>query len=89
MDVDSRSASPTGNGQIPLPYDGQAPAEPDQPRGQGPFTILAAQHQLQEQGMRNRSPTPPRALYRSTTGKGVAFTDEDITFLCRFLAYRK
>ena len=38
---------------------------------------------------RNRSPTPPRALFRSTTGKGVAFTDDDITFLVRFMAYRK
>jgi len=38
---------------------------------------------------RNRSPTPPRALFRSTTGKGVAFTQEDVTFLVRFLAYRK
>ncbi|KAJ3513439.1 hypothetical protein NLJ89_g2945 [Agrocybe chaxingu] len=39
--------------------------------------------------MRNRSPTPPRALYRSTTGKGVAFTQEDVTFLIRFMNYRK
>ncbi|KAF5348670.1 hypothetical protein D9758_006809 [Tetrapyrgos nigripes] len=38
---------------------------------------------------RNRSPTPPRALYRSTTGKGVAFTDQDVTFLKRFMEYRK
>nr|GAT57667.1 predicted protein [Mycena chlorophos] len=38
---------------------------------------------------RNRSPSPPRSLFRSTTGKGVAFTDEDVTFLIRFLAYRK
>lgn len=38
---------------------------------------------------RNRSPTPPRALFRSTTGKGVAFTDEDINFLVRFMDYRK
>ncbi|KAF8070020.1 hypothetical protein FPV67DRAFT_1578967 [Lyophyllum atratum] len=38
---------------------------------------------------RNRSPTPPRALFRSTTGKGVAFTDEDINFLVRFMEYRK
>ncbi|KAG6917234.1 hypothetical protein DXG01_003348 [Tephrocybe rancida] len=37
---------------------------------------------------RNRSPTPPRALYRSTTGKGVAFTEEDVTFLRRFMEYR-
>ncbi|KAG6889223.1 hypothetical protein C0992_005967, partial [Termitomyces sp. T32_za158] len=38
---------------------------------------------------RNRSPTPPRALFRSTTGKGVAFTDEDVKFLRRFMEYRK
>ncbi|KAJ7188307.1 hypothetical protein C8R46DRAFT_1054320 [Mycena filopes] len=38
---------------------------------------------------RNRSPTPPRALFRSTTGKGVAFTDADITFLVRFMEYRR
>ncbi|KAJ7045479.1 hypothetical protein C8F04DRAFT_1064928 [Mycena alexandri] len=38
---------------------------------------------------RNRSPTPPRALFRSTTGKGVAFTDADITFLVRFMQYRR
>ncbi|KAI3618843.1 hypothetical protein WG66_000532 [Moniliophthora roreri] len=38
---------------------------------------------------RNRSPTPPRVLHRSTTGKGVAFTDEDIKFLIRFMEYRK
>ncbi|CAK5281517.1 unnamed protein product [Mycena citricolor] len=37
----------------------------------------------------DRSPSPPRALFRSTTGKGVAFTDEDITFLVRFMEYRK
>ncbi|KAF9050184.1 hypothetical protein BJ165DRAFT_991140 [Panaeolus papilionaceus] len=38
---------------------------------------------------RNRSPTPPRALFRSTTGKGVAFTQEDVTFLIRFMEYRR
>ena len=38
---------------------------------------------------RTRSPTPPRSLFRSTTGKGVAFTQEDINFLMRFMAYRK
>ncbi|KAG6832839.1 hypothetical protein H0H87_000193 [Tephrocybe sp. NHM501043] len=38
---------------------------------------------------RNKSPTPPRALYRSTTGKGVAFTEEDVSFLRRFMEYRK
>ena len=57
-------------------------------RGPGPFTIAAAQDLLLDQG-RNRSPTPPRALFRSTTGKGVAFTGEDVSFLCKFLAYRK
>ena len=38
---------------------------------------------------RTRSPTPPRALYRSTTGKGVAFTQEDVNFLMSFMEYRK
>ncbi|KAG8907436.1 hypothetical protein FRB99_004231 [Tulasnella sp. 403] len=36
-----------------------------------------------------RSPTPPRSLHRSTTGKGIAFTDEDVTFLVKYLTYRK
>ena len=39
--------------------------------------------------IRNRSPTPPRALFRSTTGKGVAFTQEDVAFLMKFMEYRK
>jgi len=38
---------------------------------------------------RSRSPTPPRALFRSTTGKGVAFTDEDVAFLIKLLDYKK
>jgi hypothetical protein len=38
---------------------------------------------------RDRSPTPPKALFRSTTGKGVAFTDEDTRFLVRFYEYRQ
>ena len=37
---------------------------------------------------RRRSPTPPRALFRSTTGKGVAFTQEDVTFLVKYMDYR-
>jgi hypothetical protein len=59
--------------------------------GPGPGTIAAARHRIQAEGdqIRSRSPTPPRALFRSTTGKGVAFTDEDVTFLVRFMQYRK
>ena len=45
--------------------------------------------QLGSSSGRNRSPTPPRALYRSTTGKGVAFTREDVRFLTRFMEYRR
>jgi hypothetical protein len=40
-------------------------------------------------GERSRSPTPPKALFRSTTGKGVAFTDEDVAFLIKLLDYKK
>jgi len=72
--------------------------EPDQEEeeqvvraGPGPGTIAAARQRIQAEGdeIRSRSPTPPRALFRSTTGKGVAFTDEDVTFLVRFMQYRK
>lgn len=57
----------------------------------GPRNIIAAAQQQAQAHTepRNRSPTPPRALFRSTTGKGVAFTQEDVTFLIRFMEYRK
>jgi len=59
--------------------------------GPGPGAIAAAKARVRAEGQinRTRSPSPPRALYRSTTGKGVAFTDEDVTFLIRLLEYRK
>jgi len=82
MDVEGHPTSPTG-------HDEDDPEEAFQGfSGNGIVTVDAATRILQEQG-RNRSPTPPRALFRSTTGKGVAFTEEDVTFLCKFLAYRK
>ncbi|TFK74075.1 hypothetical protein BDN72DRAFT_834084 [Pluteus cervinus] len=61
------------------------------PAGPGPSTMAIAQQRLQEMAStpRTRSPTPPRALFRSTTGKGVAFTPEDVTFLVCFMEYRK
>ncbi|KAI8993801.1 hypothetical protein BD414DRAFT_480470 [Trametes punicea] len=58
------------------------------PVGHGPGAIAAARRAVAADIHRTRSPTPPRALYRSTTGKGVAFTDEDVIFLVRFLEYR-
>ena len=81
-----------GDSRSPSPGEGQENAEPSGNQtssGQSPLTVNAAQRLLQEQGIRNRSPTPPRALFRSTTGKGVAFTDEDVAFLVKLLAYRK
>jgi hypothetical protein len=59
--------------------------------GPGPGVVPMARARTQPTGEsgRNRSPTPPRALFRSTTGKGVAFTDEDVNFLVRFMDYRK
>jgi hypothetical protein len=45
--------------------------------------------QNKSRGPRNRSPTPPKALFRSTTGKGVAFTTQDRDFLISFMEYRK
>ncbi|QRV90666.1 BRCA1 carboxy-terminus (BRCT) domain protein [Ceratobasidium sp. AG-Ba] len=49
----------------------------------------AARPSAVELGRTDRSPTPPRALYRSTTGKGIAFTETDVRFLMRFLTYRR
>jgi len=61
------------------------------PNVPGPDTIAAARCRAQEdrENGRTRSPTPPRALFRSTTGKGVAFTEEDVTFLVRFMEFKK
>ena len=68
----------------------QGPVPPVQATTSGvsPETIVAAQRIARTEMHRTRSPTPPRALFRSTTGKGVAFTEEDVTFLVRFLEYR-
>jgi hypothetical protein len=64
---------------------------PNPPNVPGPETIAAARCRAREdrENGRTRSPTPPRALYRSTTGKGVAFTEEDVTFLVRFMEFKK
>lgn len=90
MDVDSQSPSPgrQEHEQVQFPDLGENVNAPPL-TGDGPFTIETATRVYQELGIRNRSPTPPRALFRSTTGKGVAFTSEDVAFLCRFMAYRR
>ncbi|KZS98421.1 hypothetical protein SISNIDRAFT_448644 [Sistotremastrum niveocremeum HHB9708] len=36
-----------------------------------------------------RSPSPPRVLFRSTTGKGIAFTEADVNFLTQHLRYSR
>jgi hypothetical protein len=77
-----RSVSPTGNG-----VDGTPEIEEEESiihPSTGPGIIATAQARAAAAGpARNRSPTPLRALFRSTTGKGVAFTDEDVAFLIR------
>ena len=82
-----RSMSPTGNGDATPDIEEE---ESIVHHSTGPGIIATAQARAAAAGpARNRSPTPPRALFRSTTGKGVAFTDEDVTFLIRFMEYRK
>ncbi|PIL34225.1 transcription factor [Ganoderma sinense ZZ0214-1] len=82
-----------------MPVENEAgPSDQSQPMGEqempslpvshGPGAIPAAHRAAAQDIGRTRSPTPPRALYRSTTGKGVAFTDDDVIFLVRFLEYR-
>jgi hypothetical protein len=41
-----------------------------------------------KQTNRSGSPTPPKILYKSTTGKGVAFTSEDVQYLLDYMEYR-
>ncbi|KAL5528357.1 hypothetical protein ACEPAF_7493 [Sanghuangporus sanghuang] len=90
MDIDSRTPSPNRQeDENGIAIDDVENTNAPTLTGDGPFTIDAAMRMYHERGMRNRSPTPPRALYRSTTGKGVAFTSDDISFLCKFLAHRK
>lgn len=76
-----------GDGEIPQPAEEPNPSQPPT-TGVGANTIAIARRAAEADMNRDRSPTPPRALFRSTTGKGVAFTDEDVTFLVRFLQYR-
>ncbi|KAF9479061.1 hypothetical protein BDN70DRAFT_913361 [Pholiota conissans] len=93
-----RSESPMGGDDLGLEIEGEemqqgdsgpshtqtgaVPAGPRLDMNAATAAAAAAPH-------RNRSPTPPRALFRSTTGKGVAFTQEDVTFLVRFMEYRR
>ena len=79
----------------PMPESEPGPSEqpmeqdpPPPPTGAGPAAIAAAHRAAAADIHRTRSPSPPRALFRSTTGKGVAFTDEDVIFLVRFYEYR-
>ena len=75
--------SEPGPSEQPMEQDPPAP-----PTGAGPAAIAAAHRAAAADLHRTRSPSPPRALFRSTTGKGVAFTDEDVIFLVRFYEYR-
>lgn len=59
------------------------------PSAEPGFTDESAMQLNKPKGPRNKSPTPPRALFRSTTGKGVAFTVQDRDFLIGFMAHRK
>jgi hypothetical protein len=55
----------------------------------GAGDIAAIQKRVTAEPPRARSPSPPRALFRSTTGKGVAFTTDDVEFLVRLYEYRR
>ncbi|KAF7376115.1 hypothetical protein MSAN_00026400 [Mycena sanguinolenta] len=86
MNVD-RSASPNPDGDDD---DSEQPvAHPAAPSGRPPGGSIHHLMHLDSTAPRNRSPTPPRALFRSTTGKGVAFTEDDVTWLLRFMEYRR
>ncbi|KAJ6499334.1 hypothetical protein C8R45DRAFT_982028 [Mycena sanguinolenta] len=85
MNVD-RSASPNPDGDDD---DSEQPVAHPAPSGRPPGGSIHHLMHLDTTAPRNRSPTPPRALFRSTTGKGVAFTEDDVTWLLRFMEYRR
>ncbi len=47
------------------------------------------QNRDRETFFQQEEPKPPTSLYRSSTGKGIAFTSEDVEYLLRFMSYRK
>lgn len=57
--------------------------------GEPPLTELMAPPEMQDDGGIGEEPRAPKVLYRSTTGKGIAFTREDVDFLVRFLRFRQ
>lgn len=63
-----------------LEQDGE---QDDNPDGGGPSNHIASRT------TRNGSPIPPKILYKSTTGKGVAFTQEDVQYMLDYMKYRK
>ena len=85
MDVDNNTTQASTSTQTST-----QPAELPAPvHVAGRLDMAAAKASVETVQNRNRSPTPPRSLYRSTTGKGVAFTQEDVNFLMKFMTYRK
>lgn len=86
-DENQRSESTEGDWDIDV--SDPETALPTGPTAEPGFTNESISQQNKAKGPRNRSPTPPRALFRSTTGKGVAFTIQDRDFLISFMEYRK
>lgn len=80
-----RSGSPDGAGEAGTPEEVEEDpfAMTVEPDFGAPLAVEA------EGARRDRSPTPPKALFRSTTGKGVAFTVEDTQFLVKFYEHRQ
>lgn len=84
-----RSESPSVGDDLNLEMEAESTARSQNGTGAIRLDMNAANAAAAAAPHRNRSPTPPRALYRSTTGKGVAFTQEDVNFLVKFMEYRK
>ncbi|KAF6763173.1 hypothetical protein DFP72DRAFT_874916 [Ephemerocybe angulata] len=86
MNAVARSSTPTGDDEMGMDIEEEANGVLRDGPSQGAFRLnTTGEHSPP----RNRTPSPPRALYRSTTGKGVAFTKEDTDFLMKFLKYRE
>ena len=94
-DEDTEPVTP----QWGLPVVGQDAPERTPPFSSGGYTALANNLSIKYSGeLQNgdretffqlEEPKPPTSLYRSSTGKGIAFTSEDVEYLLKFMSYRK
>lgn len=65
------------------------PSRAEGASGDDPPTVSASQLALLPDFYQEKEPEAPKVLYRSKSGKGIAFTRADVEFLVRFISFRR